>query len=443
MTEGARSAAARGISDGADEPLVETSHALPLVTLTLASRTGATQDPEGREGLTQLLARLMRRTGGGLPAEELDTRIDSLGGSLGAQVSHSTVAFHGTVISRSLDAFVDVVADVIARPGLSEDELARLVRQTEAELLASRDNDRALVRRWFRSRLFASHPYGRSVTGTSASLEAATADAMRALHARTYVTDNLLFGFSGAIDPDGAGRIAEQLRAALPAGARVGEDLPEPEGPSGRRLVFVDKPERTQTQILIGGLGTHPGDADHTALLVANTIFGGTFTARMTQEIRARRGWSYGAYSSLPYDRRRRGFSMWTFPKASDAAACIRLQLEMLRKWHDEGVTKKELAWARRYLARSHAFAVDTPAKRLGLRLETLLYDLPPGYHEGYVERLQAVTLEEANEAVRRRISTENLLVTVVGTEAEIGGAVRDAIDGLDHAEVVPFDADP
>ena len=68
-----------------------------------------------------------------------------------------------------------------------------------------------------------------------------------------------------------------------------------------------------------------------------NTLIG------IVQEVRAKRGWSYGAYSSLPIDRRRQAFSMWTFPKAEDAAPCITLQLQMLHDLRSKGITKKEL----------------------------------------------------------------------------------------------------
>jgi zinc protease len=83
---------------------------------------------------------------------------------------------------------------------------------------------------------------------------------------------------------------------------------------------------------------------------------------------------------------------------------------------------------------------VDTAAKRVGLELDQALYDLPSDYYTRYLERVQAVTLEEANGAVQKRLSEEDLLVTVVGTESVIGNAVRDAIDRLASTEVVPFD---
>ena len=191
---------------------------------------------------------------------------------------------------------------------------------------------------------------------------------------------------------------------------------------------------------MIGCLGSHTRDEDHVALLVGNTIFGGTFTARMTQEVRSKRGWSYGAYSNVPFDRRRQSFSMWTFPKADDAGPCLKLELDMLHELREKGVTKAELSWAKRYLVRSHCFAIDTAAKRVGLALDQALYDLPEDYYSRYLERVQAVTLEQANAALQNRLSDQDLLITVVGTESVIGEPVRSAVENLASSEVVPFD---
>jgi zinc protease len=421
---------------------VESSQALPLVAMTVAFRAGSIEDPPGKEGLVRFTSRLMRRTAGGLSAHEIDTRIDSLGASLASDVSHSTTGFNAAVIARSLDPFAGLLEDVFGRPAFGEAELALLRRETESELIESRDNDRALARRWFRKKLFDGHPYARSVSGTIESVKSFDESDVKNLYRRLVTSRNVVFAFAGMLEPGRAEELAGRLSGVLPVGALLTDATPDPELRSGRHLVIVDKPERTQTQILIGGRGTHPSDRDHIALHVANTVFGGTFTARMTREIRSKRGWSYGAYSSLPYDRRRQAFSMWTFPKAQDAAACVKLKLELLKAWRDEGITKSELAWAKRYLVRSHAFAVDTAAKRVGLKLEADLYQLPPGYHEEYLERIQAVTLEQANLALKDRISADDLLVCVVGTEQEIGGAVREAITDLKSSEVVAFDTD-
>jgi zinc protease len=420
--------------------LLETSRALPLVSISIGLKTGAVLDAPDKEGSTRLLSRLMRRTAGGLEAQVIDTRIDSLGASLGADVAHSTMVFQATVISRSLNAFVDLLVDVLARPGLAEAELERLQRETLAELKDSLDDDRGLARRFFRRRFFGSHPYGRSVSGTPTSVPQISHADVKSVFQRSFVRSNLVFAFSGDLDATGASLIAQRISDALPKGPAPLDMTPEPVVVPGRRLLIVDKPERTQTQILIGCLGSNARDDDHVPLLVANTIFGGTFTARMTQEVRSKRGWSYGAYSNVPIDRQRQTFSMWTFPKADDAGPCLRLELDMLRELREKGVTKQELSWAKRYLVRSHAFAIDTAAKRVGLALDQALYDLPEDYYSRYLERVQAVTLEQANASVQNRLSVDDILVTVVGTNSVIGDAVREAIVGLSSAEVVPFD---
>lgn len=421
--------------------LLETSRALPLVSISIGLKTGATLDELGKEGTTRLLTRLMRRTAGGLEPQVIDTRIDSLGGSLGADVSHSTVIFQATVISRSLDPFVDLLVDVLARPGLAEAELERLQRETLAELKDALDDDRNLARRFFRTRFFGAHPYGRSVSGTAKTVPGISRADVNAAFLRAFVRDNLVFAFSGDLDAARASQIAQRISDALPTTPAPVDTTPEPVAVPGRRLILVDKPERTQTQILIGCLGSHTRDEDHVALLVGNTIFGGTFTARMTQEVRSKRGWSYGAYSNVPFDRQRQTFTMWTFPKADDAAPCLKLELDMLHDLREKGVTKQELSWAKRYLIRSHCFAIDTAAKRVGLAMDQAMYDLPDDYYSHYLERVQAVTLEQANESLQRRLSEDNLLITVVGTESVIGAPVREAIERLASTEVVAFDS--
>jgi zinc protease len=206
-------------------------------------------------------------------------------------------------------------------------------------------------------------------------------------------------------------------------------------------LVIVDKPERTQTQIQIGRLGTHPHDPDHTALLVGNAVFGGTFTARLMRAVRSERGWSYGASSRLAIDRIREAFTIWTFPAAADAVPCIALELALLESWIEEGIREDELAFAKSYLVKSHAFSVDTADKRVEQAVDVWLYDLPSDYFSGYTRKIDAINLADVNSALKRRLSAKDLVITVLATESEIGEGLR-SLPELQSVRVVPFDAD-
>jgi zinc protease len=218
--------------------------------------------------------------------------------------------------------------------------------------------------------------------------------------------------------------------------------MPDPSPLSGRRLIVVDKPERTQTQILVATLGTDPRDPDHTALLVGNAVFGGTFTSRLMREVRSKRGWSYGASSRAGIDRRRQGWVMWTFPEAVNAAACLKLTVELMEKWVEGGVTPREVAFIRRYLVRSQAFDVDTAPKRLHQALDVELLGLDADYHSGWGARVQATTAESASAAVRARIHPQDFVAVVVGTASQVLEGLRESVPGLSDVTVVPFDAE-
>jgi zinc protease len=420
---------------------------LPLLHTSVALATGSSADPEGREGTTRLLLRMMRRTAGGRSARVSDELLEGLGSGLTGEVGRSVAALHGTVIQRNAQPFLAFLADALARPQFDQEELARLKAEALADLDETLDDDASLVRRAFDHRFYRGHPGARPSTGTRSSLRAIeTADLARH-HERLVRGGSLVFAFAGSGDQAKLGAFASELDLTLPSGVSADLSLlhtppAEPSTDAGRVLYFVDKPERTQTQILMGCLGAHPLDEDHAALHVAHTIFGGTFGARLSQEVRAKRGWSYGAYSALPVDRFRQPMTMWTFPKAEDAAACVRLVLELFEALIERGVSKREVSLARKYLKNSHVFAVDTPAKRASLALDAEIFGLPHNHHEVFLAQALAVDKDAIDAAIRRRLSAERLLVTVVGTHGEIGSALEKAIPRLTQSEVVPFDQD-
>ena len=422
---------------------VEPSPVVPLVTITLALRSGASHDAEGKEGATRLAARMLRRGCEGMTANDVEEAIDRLGAELGVDVTWSSIALHAQVIRRNLRPFVGLLAKLLGKPTFDPKELERLARETEAEIVDGRDNDRGLCERAYRRAMFAGHPYGRSVRGSRASVAAAADVAtVRAAFARHFVRGNAVLSFAGDITEDEAKELGGLLAAELGPGGAVADAVPEPARRPGRHLEFVDKPDRTQTQILVGTLASHAHDADHVPLVVANAIFGGSFTARLMREVRSKRGWSYGASSRLGVDRRRQPMTMWTFPAQTDAAACVALEIELLEKLTAEGITPAELKFASRYLSRSWAFEVDTAAKRVHQALDVEVLGLPADYYASHVARIKAATVEECNAALAAHVAPDDLLVCVVGTAKEIEGAVADAIPKLDSRTVVAYDDD-
>jgi zinc protease len=421
--------------------LVEQSHALPLVHFQVVIPDGSLHDPVGLEGLTRLCARSLRRGTRKRDAQAIEEAIDSLGAELSIDTTPAFVRISGSVIKRSLEPMLQLVGELLYEPSFPEGEVAQLKRESLAALVELSDNDAGLCTTHFRRALFRGHPYARSTLGTRASLEAIEHAQVVARYREGLARKARIVALAGDITRAEAEQLARKHLDSTEASASERTLPPEPSARAGRHLIIVDKPERTQTQIQIGRLGTHPRDPDHTALLVGNAVFGGTFTARLMRAVRSERGWSYGASSRLAIDRVREAFSMWTFPAAQDAVPCIELELQLLAEWIDGGIREEELAFAQSYLIKSHAFSVDTAEKRVDQAVDVCLYDLPPDYFSGYTQRVAAVTSADVNRALQRRLSAKDLVITVLATEADIGAKLR-ALPELSSAESVRFDVD-
>jgi zinc protease len=431
---------ARSVKKTDSQPLVmvEAEHSLPLVHVAIVLRTGSVYDPRGLEGLSRTTARMLRMGTRALDAQQVEEKIDSLGAQLSVGTAPSYTQFTGVVVEHNLEEFFALVSQLVTAPAMRARDLARAKRETIAELVGVVDDDRSLAARHFRSFALGKHPYARSVVGTTTSVKAITREAVLAHYAKHYVASNVIVSMAGAVEEDRAKElVAKYLK--FPAGRAPKQEIPETVFAKGRRLVLVDKPERTQTQIIVGTLGTHVFDPDHTALQVANVVFGGLFTARLTHEIRSVRGLSYGASSSLGHDRQRELWTMWTFPAAKDAFKCLSLQLDLYDDWVKNGVKPGELKRAKSFLVKSHAFEIDTAQKRLDQLIEAELFGLPRDYFDGFTDRVQKITREQANAALRKRLSRRDLAIGVVATASELEKQFE-KLPGLDQLRVVPFD---
>jgi zinc protease len=431
-------ATARFTTPGGTLLLVEPEHALPIVHISIILRTGGVHDPVGLSGLTRLTSRMLRMGTRKLEQSEVDERIDAMGAHFGIGCAASYVQIGGAVVAHNLEPFLELVTELIKSPAFRANDLARAKRETLAELMSICDDDRALAARHFRAFTLGQHPYGRSVAGTSASIRRITARDVRTHYKRHFVSGNVIVGMAGAVTPERAYELVEKYMT-LPRGKAPKDRVPPPSVDEGRRVLIVDKPDRTQTQIIIGTLGSHVSDPDHTSLQVANVVFGGLFTARLTHEVRSVRGLSYGASSSLGHDRQRELWSMWTFPSAKDARSCIDLQLRLYDDWVKKGVTPSELRVAKNFLIKSHAFEVDTAQKRLDQTIESELFDLPADYHTGFSGRVAEVTRDSANAALRKRLSRRDQAIVVVATAQQLQPQLR-KLPRVRELRVVPFD---
>ena len=421
------------------ETLLVSNHDRPYGTFNLTLPLGALSDPVGKEGLAYLTGNLLLRGTQTRSYTEITDQVDHLGATLDVVVGREVSSLRADAVRRHLERVVDIAADVVSRPTFPEEELERLKRQTLAELRALRNHDEALARTLHHALLFDGHPYGRPAKGYAASLDSITRDDVAAFYAERVRRGGTIVASSGDIHRAELDHWLAHYFWEVADGQPAPVDFPAVPAPQGRTLLFIDKPERNQTQILLGHPCLHANHPDYFPLLVANTAFGGTFTSRVSQEIREKRGWSYGASADFAPSFRTGSFTMRYAPENENSAAALRLGLELLEDWVEAGLSEEEVAFAKAYRSGRFPFKIDTAQKRLEQALVGRLLGWPDDHLDHYLDRIAAVTKAQADEAVRRHICPQELVITVLGTADRVLDDLR-RTPGLRRVIVHPYD---
>jgi zinc protease len=301
-----------------------------------------------------------------------------------------------------------------------------------------RDDDSALATRWFDWLCCPGHPYGRTSLGTEASLTQMSREAAIAVWKREVVAENLVIGLAGDIDEATAHKFVGRLTERLPAGAVAKPPQSQGTPGRGRRVFLVDKPDRTQAQIRIGHVAMRYGDPDTPALAIAEAIFGGMFSSRLMQEIRVKRGWSYGAGCALRRSRLPHWFELWTAAAIDVAGPAIGLALELYKDYAANGPTDEEVDFARSYLVGAMPFHVATARQRMQLAVRDAVFDLPAGYSSRLPDHLAHLGGSDVRAACARHMRPDDT-VTVAVTTAENARAALEAA-GAGELTVVGHD---
>lgn len=422
------------------EVFLEESHELPLVDLVIRVAGGSLSDPDDLGGLTRVMGRLYRRGTRRMDGAAVDAAVAALGARLAVSIGREALTIHGSVLARNVEPFVALVAELLRAPAFRQRDLARAKRRIKANLVALRDDDYALASRHLRALVFGEHPYGRPPGGTHASIGRITRADLLAHHARTWRAAHVSVGAAGAIDEGDFRALLARHFADVPRGPKTLPRVGAPKLDRGRRLLVVHKPDRTQTQLGVGTLGIKATDRLYFPFLVADAAFGGMFTSRLMQAVRAERGWSYSAYSAVGIARHRDMWRMWTHPSVDRARDCLALQLELLEAWASDGLRADEVRRAKRYLVGSRCFEEDTAYRRLELAMAVSSLGQSDAHLGGYAKSIRAVDRAAASEAVRRRVRPRDLAIVAVGDAGTLADALG-SLPGVVQTQVVPFDA--
>ena len=280
--------------------LVE-DHSVPVVSMSVAFRGGAALDPEGKAGLAEMTSDLIDEGSGDLDSQAYHKALENIAASVSFDAGPDNFTGALRTLSAKRDRAFELFRMALTVPRFDAEPVARVRAQILSSLRERQERPNYIASRLFYRTVFPGHPYGRPVDGTLESVPDITVADMKGFVARRLARDNLVVGVVGDIAASELATRLDDMFGALPEKSAP-RDVPEATYGGAGKLQVVHKPI-PQSVAIFGEPGIKRKDPDWYAALVLDQIFGsGTFSSRLMEEVREKRGLAYGVYAGLaPY----------------------------------------------------------------------------------------------------------------------------------------------
>ncbi len=393
---------------------------VPLVSVQIEIKGGQEAEPASQAGLAAVTAALLRKGTTNHSADQFSAELDGLGGTFRASRDEQSTTIASEFLKKDFEQGLNLTADAILHPVFPEAEVKKFIGQAIDGVKATKDNPQAAIRLYARAFFFGpDHPYGR--TEDEATLAKISRESIVEFHKRYYTGKNIIVVVTGDFDPAVAHGTVAKIFGSAPAGEAYQWQTRPAVSVAAPRLLLIDKPDATQTYFWIAQPGISRTEPGRTTLELANTLFGGRFTSLLNDALRVNSGLTYGAGSTLEEDRLPGTLTIATYTRTDTTEKAMDMALDVLKKFNENGMTATQLASIKAYVKGTfptrHLETSDQLANELG---EMEIFGLNRGEVDDLFSRIDSVTLEQANAAVKQHFRPEKLTFVVLGNASKI-----------------------
>jgi zinc protease len=416
-------------------------HSMPLVAAQLMIKNGSEVDPAALSGVADLTAELLTKGTRTRTAPQIAQEIEALGGALNTGAGWDASRASVNVISSKTEPALAILADVVRNPVFKDEEIERL-RQQYLDTLSVGMNTPGMLASWVAARVvFGDAAYGHSVSGTPESIARIKRSDIVDLHSAFYRPDNATLVIGGDIKADDAFRLAERLfgdwtntQTSLSGGTK-GAQAGAVQAAGNQRVVVVDMPGAGQAAVVFARRGIARTDPSYFSGLVANSVLTG-YSGRLNQEIRIKRGLSYGAGSQLQVRRETGLFVASAQTKNQSGAEVASLLLGELRRLSNEPVGETELVPRKAVLIGNFGRALETTEGLVGQVASLALYGLGLDETNRYINNVQAITAADVQRFGGTSLDTKGASMIIVGDAKEF---LPELQKQFKNVEVIPI----
>ncbi len=400
---------------------------LPLVEARLALKAGRIHEAAGEEASAQAAEELLLKGREGEDAAAVARAYTSLGWSLGASCEAEWLKLSASGLSRNLEPFLGQLAKTLNTASYPEEEVELWRENALEDLISRRAQPHFLSEERLRAELFPGHPYGRGAADEK-KIAAVDSRRMRAFHAARLRPNGGHLVLVGDFDPDKAVRLLEGSLSSWKAGAPALDAPPLPDAGAARTII-VNRPGSAQASLIVAQTAlAGPKDPDYMSLVLANHVLGGTANSRLFENLRTRRGYTYGAYSAIELYGRGIVWSASADCRTEVARPALDEILAEVRELCAGEITAAALDNSRRHLRGLFLMRLSSLDRITGYLSSVAESGRDPRETIAqYEPRLASATPASALAAIRSRLDLKKLVTVVVGDEA----ALKVSLKGL------------
>jgi zinc protease len=389
----------------------------PLVTARLLIKNGAEVDPPELAGLADMTAGLLTKGTQTRDATRIAQEIESLGGSLDSFAGWDSSFVNVSVMSSKIAPAMEILADVVRHPTFKSEEVERL-RQQSLDSVTLALGEPGSIARFVAARVvFGDSPYGHPLSGTTESLTRITAADIAKLHSRYYRPDNAILVIGGDIAPKDGIALATKYFGDW---QKPGTPLPdvsvakESAASKAGRIVVIDKPDAGQAAVYLARTGINRKDPDYFRGIVSNSVLSG-YSGRLNQEIRIKRGLSYGAGSQLDARRDVGPFVASAQTKNESGAAVADLLLGEIGRLSSAPPADLELTPRKAVLIGGFSRNLETAAGLVAQVGSLALYGMSLDEINHYINNVQSITTADIQKFAGTRLDAKTSNIIIVG----------------------------
>jgi predicted Zn-dependent peptidase len=398
---------------------------VPVITFVLQVEAGSGVDAPDMEGLAAITADMIDEGTGSLSAIDVSDALARIGGEYDVDVGPDVTTFSLITLAKFAGRGGSLLADLVARPSLRDDDFRR-VRQLRLDRLRQlKDLAPATAERAFLRLMYEHHPYGHLAIGNESALRALSLDDIAAFHARMFQPASSTLVVGGAMTHRELLDVAKAAFLGWPASESttrgvVPADV-EPDVQPRARLAVVPREGAAQSELRIGHLSARRNTPDYSALLVMNAALGGQFVSRVNLKLREEKGFTYGARTGFDWRRGLAPFSLQASVHTASTAEAIQdslRELEAIRG--SRPLTASELELAKASLTKGYPRNFETVQQVARSVAQLALYNLPDTYFEEFVPKVNAITADDVTRVASKYLEPARLTTLIVGDHSAI-----------------------